>query len=295
MRRTFILMVPFAAALVVVGCLQATRHFTINPDGSGKVSIEATMTQPEFLMGAEEQKDRKKRRERLLEKVGEIIGRSEGIDVWKDVSYRDLDGGKIFFKGTAYFPDFNTVRFHGVSNMNFRLGMDRGEMTLTIADESQDSNAQTVLPEDSVTPSLSDAEVERRADSMQQEFKMSMAMLRIALDGLSETVTFRLPGRVTRSEVFSSAGKGAYQLVFSGKRLAEVMDSLAAQRAFFVNMARQGGKPPMDDEQSKRAVWGGRSPLLVCGPGSKPLFNYPKEVAAARRSYEKLKKTLKVE
>jgi len=292
MKKTLHRMFPLFALVIVAGCLQTERNFTMNPDGSGKVTVESTMSGGEMMLGMEEP-DKNKSRQAMLNKVAQIVGSSEGIDVWKDVVYRDLGEGKIYFKGTAYFPDFNTVRFQGISNLNFHLGIDAGGMKVTVVDESNDGGNQSA--DSAVMEDLSDAEVERRADSIQQEFKMSMSMLRLALDDLKETISFRLPGSVTTSDVFARTKGGNYQIVFSGKRLMEVMDSLAQQRELFVRMARYGGRPPMEDESAKLAVWGGRKPLIVASAGSKPLFNYAREVAAARKGYERLRRTLKLD
>ncbi len=290
MHTTLRAILSIAFVLYLSGCLKTTRNFTINPDGSGKVTIEATMTRPDFLMGAED-KTKKQRQEELLEKVGEIIAGSEGVDVWKDVSYKDLGEGKMYFKGTAYFPDFNTVRFKGLSNTNFHLGTDGSTMRITISDESESASDTDNPP---VEENLPPEEIERRADSIQQEFKMSMALMRVALEEMEETTTFKLPGTKVQADAFSYS-RGTYKLSFTGKRLLKVMDSLSNERKVFIDLARYGGRPPMDDEKSRLIVWGGVKPSLIVSPGTKPLFNYAREVEGARRSYASLRKKLKID
>lgn len=282
--------VALVIAAGIAGCLKTKRDFTINPDGSGKVTIETTMTRPDFLMGAEG-KSKKQRQEELLEKVGEIIAGSEGVDVWKDVSYKDLGEGKIFFKGTAYFPDFNTVRFKGLSNINFHLGMDGGRMHMALADESEPSSeTDTTI----VMENISEEELQRRADSIQQEFKMSMALLRVALEEMEETTTFLMPGKKVAADVFAYS-RGRYRISFNGATLIQIMDSLANERKVFLDMARYGGRPPLGDEESRLMVWGGVKPQLVVDPGAKPLFNYAREVRGARKSYAALRKKLNID
>lgn len=290
MHTTLRSLLSLAIVLFLSGCLKTTRNFTINPDGSGKVTIEATMTRPDFLMGTEE-KSKKQRQDELLDRVGEIIAGSEGVDVWKDVSFKDLGEGKIFFKGTAYFPDFNTVRFKGLSNTNFHLAMEGGNMWITITDESESTSEST---EAAVEENLPPEEIERRADSIQQEFRMSMALMRVALEEMEETTTFKMPGKMVRADAFSNS-RGSYRLSFSGKRLLKVMDSLANERKVFVDLARYSGRPPMDDEKSRLIVWGGVKPTLVVTPGARPLFNYTREVESAKRSYSSLRKRLRID
>ena len=86
-----------ALALLLSSCYETKQEFTINPDGSGKVRHECSFqsvrinneddTSPEALKAA----------------IAKIIADSKGVDAWTDVSFKRLDDGRMWFRGTAYF------------------------------------------------------------------------------------------------------------------------------------------------------------------------------------------------
>lgn len=101
-RPTLLTLIFFTASIILSGCLDVEQHYTLNPDGSGKVSIDADLT--DWTLDASD-KDIK---EKLRERVKDFIDSTKGIDAWKDVSYT-MNEDKVHFQGTAYFPDITKV------------------------------------------------------------------------------------------------------------------------------------------------------------------------------------------
>ncbi len=140
-----LLIIGFAT---IVGCIETKDEFTVNPDGSGKVIHELTFPamnleagfqtmgggapgemgggKPPSEMAGGKPSDPNAQ---LKNSVREILSKSSGVDAWKDVSYKITDDGRMYFKGTAYFPDINSLSIHSpnISSDMMRLSFTRNE------------------------------------------------------------------------------------------------------------------------------------------------------------------------
>src|SRR5437763_8602917 len=97
--RSFLLaLILSSASIILSGCLDVEQHYTINPDGSGKVDLVANLT--DWTLDAND-KDIK---QKLRDRVKDFLDSTKGIEAWKDVSYSMKDD-KLHFAGTAYFSD----------------------------------------------------------------------------------------------------------------------------------------------------------------------------------------------
>ena len=94
--------------LAIAGCVEEKSEFTINPDGSGKVVYEAAVQPMDFGMMGEKPDPQAM----LKQTVQQILTQSSGVDAWKDVTSKLTDDGKMYFKGTAYFPDISKLKIH---------------------------------------------------------------------------------------------------------------------------------------------------------------------------------------
>ena len=88
--------------LVTSGCFDTTEDFTINPDGSGKVVHECTFQPVNLNLGNNDNQDPGVV---LTNAIREVLENSKGVEAWRDVSFKTLDDGRTYFKGTAYFKD----------------------------------------------------------------------------------------------------------------------------------------------------------------------------------------------
>jgi hypothetical protein len=117
------------------GCAESTWVWSLNPDGSGKVALEAEIIPPLARMHYPSEKVA-----RLVE--SHIMRNSRGIAGWKDVRSGVTREGRVEFVGTAYFRDLSKVRIKGevpltlVSPPVMRtLDDGRIEVTLAIGNE----------------------------------------------------------------------------------------------------------------------------------------------------------------
>lgn len=84
----------------LAGCFEIEQEFTLNPDGSGKVRIHSVFPATVFMGGLDVEPEEMVRRS-----AQSIMELSEGIDAWREVSFKLTDEGKMLFAGTAYFKD----------------------------------------------------------------------------------------------------------------------------------------------------------------------------------------------
>ena len=131
-KITVLLLVSLVTALLVTGCIDTRREFTINPDGSGKVKIDSRFDLQEIRYSGKKMTDE----QALNQQVGQIIQHSQGVSAWKDVAYKlEDDDVTVHFSGTAYFNDINklmlyynfsalSVKFEGsAENKTLKIGV----------------------------------------------------------------------------------------------------------------------------------------------------------------------------
>ena len=113
------------ALMLLTGCFETKDEFTINPDGSGKVVHESSFQQVNLGNQEEATEDS------LKEAIGKVITESKGIEAWRDVSFKRLDDGRLFFKGTAYFTNLNTLDIPNQTMLEFDWQKSDGGAVLT--------------------------------------------------------------------------------------------------------------------------------------------------------------------
>ena len=86
-------------ALLLCSCYETEQDFTLNPDGSGKVRHECSF---QNIRMSNEPDDSP---EALQAAIAKVIKDSKGVDAWRDVSFKRLDDGRLWFQGTAYFKN----------------------------------------------------------------------------------------------------------------------------------------------------------------------------------------------
>lgn len=99
-------------------CQQVKQEIYLNPDGSGKVVLQAVEKKSSMDMGMGGQSangDANSRYQELLSaarKTRKIIEDSKGVEAWKDVSYSVDSAGSYTFSGTAYFPNIEKLELN---------------------------------------------------------------------------------------------------------------------------------------------------------------------------------------
>jgi hypothetical protein len=107
-------MVASSCALVLLsGCFDTNDEFTLNPDGSGKVVHESSFQNVD-LSGDNDTSDAA-----LKEAIAKVIENAKGVEAWRDVSYKRLEDGRLYFKGTAYFKNLTALDFPNQTMLEF--------------------------------------------------------------------------------------------------------------------------------------------------------------------------------
>src|SRR5262249_11025303 len=115
MRRLFMLACA-AFVPVFAGCVEGEQTFTLNPDGSGKMKIDAVMAPPFELFGdgTGGKKPTDKTVEDLRLESVKLLMETKGSEAWKAVTAEFAPDGKLKFSGTAYFHRMEDIEFKNI-------------------------------------------------------------------------------------------------------------------------------------------------------------------------------------
>ena len=230
----------------------------------------------------------------LRNKVKEILEGSRGVDVWKDVSYSLLADGRIYFKGTAYFPDINKLSFQngGFSDdsaLTFTRDL-RGRITIELKSERQEEPGQ-VTPR---PPQMTDAEVAAKVQEARMGYSQTKMMMASFLSTMKIETILHLPGDIVEISNFEQLGTNTARIVFEGGKMLEVMDMMMQDDLWLAEQIRSGRDPkdgPADELAFNEMLFGQRAPLRVVvqqPAGMLPFFDYNAEVTAAQANYESM-------
>ena len=275
-----------ALALVASGCLEVQDRFTLNPDGSGRVVIDAKVKTLSF----DDPKEGKKKQ--VNDFVAGVINKSSGVEVWKDITCSVLPDGRIQFKGTAYFGDLNMVEIKDVALNRYTFTTENGNVVVGIA--RKDKEATESEPGDDPA-TMTPEEIAVKIDSMKEQFRMGRGMMSMFVDELNEKSLFVMPTTVSQAPGFTRAADGAYGIEFSGKRVMKILDSLMESDAFWQKMVKEkGGTNPENEAEMMGLMFGSQEPHIVAGAGGQAAFDYRAEVNAAKKKYPALLKKFSV-
>jgi hypothetical protein len=306
-RKVLPLATSLCLLLLTSGCFDTKEDYTINPDGSGKVVHECSF-QSLDLSGQNPEAD-----EALRNAVREVLDKSEGVEAWRDVRFKTLDDGRLFFRGTAYFKDLSKLVIQNQQMLKF--GWKRtadGGGNLDLRTNDSEPVASHNLPEGGTvsitspakqsrtsTNALSPEELAKKIKQDRVQFQQAKPMLAGFLGTMKQTAVFHLPGKVASSSNFAKDASGALTLTFDGAKFLEVMEKLVNDDEWCRKHAGTGfedaqSAPSMDDEMCQM-IFGEKAPVrAVVAAGQTPLFDYAAEAAAARKDYAKVQKELKI-
>lgn len=293
--KKFILAAGLGLLVFTTGCFDTKEDFTINPDGSGKVVQECAFRA--ISLGNQNQDPETA----LTNAVREVLEQSRGVEAWRDVSYKLLDDGRFYFKGTAYFTNLSNLDIKNQTMLEFNWKKSaNGRVLLTLrTNKSETHNGISFASQSRASGKLSPAELDKKIKRQRFEFQQSKPMLATMLGSMKQDVVFHLPGKVASHSNFTNDNAGHLEIKFSGAKLLAAMEKLVNDDQWcrehngtgFSNMQQ---KPVMDAEINQ-LVFGQKAPVsATIETGTQPLFNYSAEVAKARKDYAKIKKQLAV-
>jgi len=280
--------------LLTTGCFDTDEDYTINPDGSGKVVHECTF-QAVSLDNSSTDSGRD-----LTNAVRSMLEQAKGVDAWRDVSFKTLDDGRIYFKGTAYFKDLSKFEISSQTMLEFVWDKNpAGGATLTVRTNKSENNGPMIRPQHHVvSTNLSPEELAKAIKKQRNDFQQSKPMLAGILGPMKHAVTLHLPGKVVSSSNFTTNANGNLTITFDGKKLLAAMDKLVNDDEWCRTHNGTGfdniqDKPTMDVEINE-LVYGQKAPVMVSVNGGTPLFDYATEVASAKNEYAQIRKQLRV-
>jgi len=280
MRGTLTVGMLASALAAVAGCQSNRFVYYLNPDGSGKVEIEASLVVI----------DLKERTSKARRFAGKMVREASGIDAWRDVDYFSYEGdARVKFRGTAYFRDVSAVGFPKVIGLRPKLERQpNGESILSIAlGKVAGEDAASDEPE---KKALSDEEVDRKFRRGQEGFRRDPQRIRKMFKDFSLKTIVHLPGGARDIRGFERHADGLLGVSVQGKEIAAAIERVYSDETLLREAVRLG---EMDSDRAMRAWYGGvferiESCRAVLAPPSQPLFDYAGEVAEARAGMEKL-------
>jgi hypothetical protein len=269
--------------LAVPGCLEIENNYTLNPDGSGRVDVQMRYDMSGLPAVAMPVGDG------LKEFARNLVSNSTGIEVWSDVKAKKSGEGILTVSGRGYFRDLSAVVIDGSYPIGFRLRTDGATRVvesfdlpsdITSTEGSEPDTASAGQPGDSSTAD----ETFDIISSQLEELKVIGAE---KLAKLGQRMTFRLPGTISGAgNGFITDPDGRMTLSITGSRMLAVVDSVRNDEAFRRRYQYEKNFP------WSRLLFGDSMPSLTFTPQSKPLFDYAKEVAAAKKRFPQLKREL---
>jgi hypothetical protein len=279
-------------ATCILGCLEEKSEYTVNPDLSGKATVELTFVPNSFA--SMEPSDAPE--QMLGPDIERILRRSKGIDTWKDISSELTDEGFVRFTGTAYFPDINKM---SLWNHEYREGARlkfTREPSGRIIIESPDGSAPEDRTEKENGAELSDAELARQVKLAKLQYNQAKPMLQMTLGNLEQDILVRLPAKIEKISVFEKTDDSTARWKINGNEVIEAMDRLIKDEERLKRLIREGKDPfgdTSDESVFNELFLGKKGPIqVISGTDSRNLFDYETEVAAARSNYDRMLKDL---
>lgn len=270
-------------SVLLTGCFDTKQEITLNPDGSGKVTFESTITEVEplvfgdFAAASEESVNQAARK--LLEKA-------EGVDAWRDLSFRELEDGRLFVRATAYFSDLSKLKTDFNSILRFRVTKD-AKSQLVIEPRPDTSRSPVRLPE---TNDVVTAETIRRT---RKQFRALKPLFDASFGTTKLDTVIHVSGEVRSASNFDSKLPCSLRLRFDGARLLAVIEELLFDPE--TNRRLLAGGTEFDANFANEKLYGQRAPVVAVVKPGKPLFDYAAEVAEARKAFPALARSLGIE
>jgi hypothetical protein len=270
-RRVIVPLLLAVMGSALSACLERKQTGVLNPDGSGKITMETFVAVPPAEPGAPPPPDALTYARQV---ATQIVQTSRGIDAWKDVSYDKAADGRAHVVGTCYFPDINKLQLDNPIPFSWTRDA-AGNYTLSLKAES----GQTPPGQ----PAMTDAQVVAAVSQGKAQYGEFRPMLQTTLAPLKVNASLTLPGKIAKSNVFDVSGGNTVSLAFDGKQVLGAMDKIMADDKALGDAIRAGRQPDADQNLLLEQIFGKKGPVAVTVSGANaPQFDYRAEVAAAK-------------
>ena len=294
MRRICALLVV-VSLLALTGCEQTQNTLFINPDGTGKVVYTATypldIDTPNFSDNNKPKTDDQK----VAEALKNVLTRSVDVDAWAGVSCTATADGLILFKGTAYFHDLAKLKIGSISGQggnSVRLEYTKTGKGYRVA-VLQDKEAKADGSKSEAKPAGDDNKPKTKEATLQAVrrartgWKYTRPLLGVILgnDVRAYTIVTAKPAKAVQG---FDRTKDGYTFTFDGGKMLKAMDELFAKSDD--ELAALTGQVELKDSKALTEYFGKQfgfdaehKPSLEIEADA-PLFDYAKELAAAKMS-----------
>lgn len=274
-------------AVSFTGCYQARQTFVLNPEGDGKVHIDAFLP----IISLEQKPDLKALHRQMEKGVKKIVTKSSGVEAWSGVSYELTEAGRLHFKGTAYFPDISMLDIRDVFQASMTFLPDKeGRRILLLIQEKKEKRPPG-------GKALTEEEIREKIKTEKIKFHRARPLLAGFLPDFKLEMLFHLPGKVVSTVNLKQYGEKSCGVSLEGRHILEVIDSLASDETWWRRQAVSSSNVIRDgfmaDEEMNERFLGERGPIkAVVSSSVNEQFDYHVEVSAAEKAGREWKKKL---
>jgi hypothetical protein len=297
--RSTLLLLP---VIFLYSCsMQVKSSYILNPDMSGKCIIEEKMgmdvAEIMAVVGNQDPKKlymgldgfandtvKKTPHDILIGFASKILA-SKGIEAWKDIQFGMIGKDTVYFKGTAYFKDISNI---SISAMD------------TLMEVTQNANGETIIrvrqkPKDAVSDSSMQATLAAEKKYLPSGGIWSAMMhyyMSALLRGIDVKLSYQVPGRITDYSSFVKKNDNTVQLDMNDTKIINALDTLMNSNYLAFSALSKSSSPNAYNSY----LYGQNKPLQVTFKSdAKPLFDYAKEVAEAKKYYTAFRRTSGIE
>ena len=266
----------------LAGCFEETQRIVLNPDGSGKIQIE--IVRAASIPMQEEDFDAQTV---LKETAQAIVEKSKGIDAWKDVTFGYRDDGRMYFRGTAYFPALDALKIDSQAGKNTSGG---GGFTTNLSLRSTEKGLELLAVP--TTDKEEDEPQNEVLDPFKEKVKYQQlrGMLVAFLTGMRSEYYIELPAAPVEFSGFQLDGETLHSL-FVGEKTLAVIDRTVTDDALWQRLAAEGKGADDIGAWAQKEIFGGD--LYARLPGRVAnRFDYPGEMAKAAKAWPEARERL---
>lgn len=308
------------AVVFLFGACSQNLRWTINPDRSGKFTLSMQVPSLKMMAKAINPSAEANADEAAVEGLRQMIHGTAGIEIWADPSITDTkDFTTIAI--TGYFPDINkiniTMPLPGSPNPvldpnTSRMSEDGKEWVLTLSDSPVERPSSTKR----ATPTMSneeEADIRRETREAQAQAEMAMTLFAKMAEEMPKEMGDRQEitpgGKILKAEGCETDGTKAWVFESLRDKIQLIMKVLHDDDVMLMiirEAKRQGvgitnidlrKLSPDSKEVQRNAIRryfpAGVGPVRLTILPGKPVFDYAKEVADARRSPNALMKRIR--
>ena len=279
------------SAFLLSGCFQYKRVLILNPDGSGKMTVETEMMKG-LSFGAEQDE-----KETMKTAVANLIKSSEGIEAWTGISYKMTEADMIAFKGTAYFKDVTKIKLYNVSATGFETEkLPNGEIRLTLLRGGKTSKEEQAKVSAKKGKKITPENVGEELARQRAQYKKIRPMLSAIYAMTDNEDIITIFGEVKEYKNITKLEDGRFRYVFKGEEAGKELDALLDNDELMKKTLLEDGALMSTGLESMNIVKNigeklGKS-VIVYTPKAGRAFDFEQEVLAAKAEMKNIAKEL---